>query len=120
MIDFNQKMKDVIDNLRGCKPTLLLHSCCAPCSSSVVEKLKPFFEITVFCYNPNILLQKEYEKRKLEQKNFLNSVNLKFMEAEYNVKHFTSDFKKENGYLHSVELSKQLGFYRQKYCGCRP
>lgn len=191
MIDFNQEMKKNIDNLHGNKPSLLLHSCCAPCSSAVIEKLQPFFDITVFYYNPNILPRQEYEKRKLEQKNFLDSMGIEFiegdydpkmfslaisgmedlsegserckgcyrfrieetakvaenqkfdfftttltvsphknvdwineimqnMEIKYKIKHLPSDFKKESGYLRSVELSKKLGFYRQNYCGCRP
>ena len=44
-------------------PTLLLHSCCAPCSSYVLEYLAQYFSITVFYYNPNIYPEAEYEKR---------------------------------------------------------
>ena len=43
--------------------TLLLHACCAPCSSAVLERLGDIFEITIFYYNPNITDQKEYQKR---------------------------------------------------------
>lgn len=188
--DFNVEMKKVISELQGRK-TLLLHSCCAPCSSSVIEKLSLHFDISVFYYNPNILPKKEYEKRKNEQKKYLQSINIDFIEGDYNqedfttailgkenlpelserckscyyfrinetakfardnnfdfftttlsvsphknvewinqimqelekkykVKHLPSDFKKENGYLRSIEMSKQLKFYRQNYCGCRP
>lgn len=52
-------------------PTLLLHSCCAPCSSYVLEYLSRYFEITVFYYNPNIYPSEEYWKRVEEQKNFI-------------------------------------------------
>ena len=45
------------------KPKLLLHACCAPCSSAVLERLADFFKITVFFYNPNITEKEEYEKR---------------------------------------------------------
>ena len=48
-------------------PRLLLHSCCAPCSSYVLEYLSEYFFITVFYYNPNIFPAKEYEKRVREQ-----------------------------------------------------
>ena len=48
-------------------PRLLLHSCCAPCSSYVLEYLSDYFEITVFYYNPNISPAEEYEKRAAEQ-----------------------------------------------------
>lgn len=51
---------------------LLLHSCCAPCSTSVIDKLKNDYEITVFYFNPNIYPQQEYEKRKQEQIKYLN------------------------------------------------
>ena len=49
----------------GKKPSLLLHCCCAPCSSACLERLKEFFEITVLFYNPNIE-SVEYERRKAE------------------------------------------------------
>lgn len=55
----------------GRKPTLLLHSCCAPCSSYCIEELVKFFRLTVFYYNPNIDTDEEYEKRKNEQKRFI-------------------------------------------------
>lgn len=50
---------------------LLLHSCCAPCSSACLERLKDTFQITVLYYNPNIDEREEYEKRKAEQMRFL-------------------------------------------------
>ena len=52
-------------------PTLLLHSCCAPCSSYVLEYLAEHFNITVFFYNPNITEKEEYEKRKNELKRLI-------------------------------------------------
>lgn len=51
----------------GAVPTLLLHSCCAPCSSYVLEYLSQYFEITVFYYNPNIYPETEYRERAREQ-----------------------------------------------------
>lgn len=53
------------------KPTLLLHSCCAPCSSSVLERLTPDYSVTVFYYNPNIYPAEEYLRRKQEQLDFI-------------------------------------------------
>ena len=50
---------------------LLLHSCCAPCSSACLQRLKEHFSVTVFYYNPNIDLDEEYQKRKAEQLRFL-------------------------------------------------
>lgn len=58
-------------------PTLLLHSCCAPCSSYVLEYLSKYFAITVFYYNPNIAPKEEFEKRVEEQKRLIQSMPLK-------------------------------------------
>jgi len=65
---------------------LLLHSCCAPCSSAVLEKLKNDYDITVFFYNPNILPIEEYQKRFDEQKRFLKEEHptVPIIEGEYN------------------------------------
>lgn len=171
------------------KPKLLLHSCCAPCSTTVIEKLVPDFDITVLYYNPNIYPKEEYILRKNEQKKLLNILNINLIEDEYepeeycknmksfenqkegehrcyecyklrltrtfekakalNYKFFTTtlsvspqknakwineiglklenehckflvrDFKKQDGYKHSIELSKKYDLYRQNYCGCK-
>ena len=58
-------------------PKLLLHSCCAPCSSYVLEYLSDYFEITVFYYNPNIFPENEYTKRILEQQMLIKEMTLK-------------------------------------------
>ena len=59
----------------ACAPTLFLHSCCAPCSSYVLEYLRRFFRITVFYYNPNISVEEEYRKRAAEQKRLIAAYN---------------------------------------------
>lgn len=73
-------------------PTLLLHSCCAPCSSYVLEYLSEYFSITVFYYNPNIYPEEEYHKRVLEQQNFIKRLPVKnpisFIEGEFDPKEF--------------------------------
>lgn len=168
---------------------LLLHSCCAPCSSSVIEKLKGDFSLTVLFYNPNIEPYVEYTKRKEEQIKLLKKLNIDYLEIDYlneefinkvigfekekeggrrcwlcyelrlektaelakkynfnyftttltvspyknskiineigknleekyQVKYLISDFKKEDGYKKSIELSKKYNLYRQNYCGC--
>ncbi len=176
----------------GKKATLLLHSCCAPCSSATLEKLVPYFDITIYYYNPNITDKNEYIVRLNEQNDFLQKAYngaVKLVEGEYNVQDFftaikgkenlgeksircyecysfrleesakkckelgfdyftttlsisphkrvewineigkslankysinflVSDFKKENGYKRSIELSKEYSLYRQDYCGC--
>lgn len=168
--------------------TLLIHSCCAPCSSSVIEQLKEKFDITILYYNPNIYPESEYQKRLTEQRNYLKKIGIKLIEETYNPEeyleaikgketlgektlrcfecykfrmkktaeiaqklHFdyftttlsvsphknadyinqignelstencqflVSNFKKNNGYLRSIQLSKENNFYRQQYCGC--
>ena len=183
-MDYNKLMHQEISSF-GEKPKLLLHCCCAPCSSAVIQKLKQYFDITYFFYNPNIDTGEEFLKRKhefeklgvkvadigynhneflqlvkgLEQekeggnrckiciaqrmdKSFEFAVNNNFevvtttlsisphkdaefinacgerLEQKYGIKYLHADFKKENGYLLSTKLSKELGMYRQDYCGC--
>ena len=58
-------------------PRLLLHSCCAPCSSYVLEYLSDYFKITVFYYNPNISPAEEYEKRAAEQQHLIRELPAK-------------------------------------------
>ncbi|MDE6661536.1 MAG: epoxyqueuosine reductase QueH [Anaeroplasmataceae bacterium] len=173
------------------RPKLLLHSCCAPCSSHVIFLLKEYFDITIFYSNDNISPLEEYEKRLAEEIRFCKEIdsNIKVifdeyqkadydaavkgyeslgersercyhcyqlrlektakkalglgfdyftttlsisphkitgwineigkeLEEKYKVSYLFSDFKKEEGYKHSIELSKTYGLYRQDYCGC--
>lgn len=67
----------------GKRPKMLLHSCCAPCSSHVVTYLRDRFELTVFYYNPNISPLEEYQKRREEQKRFLAEMGIPFRECGY-------------------------------------
>lgn len=68
--NYEQMMTKQMDEAKkGAK--LLLHSCCAPCSSACLERLKEIFQVTVLYYNPNIDEREEYEKRKAEQIRFL-------------------------------------------------
>lgn len=73
-------------------PSLLLHSCCAPCSTYVIEYLSEYFYITVFYYNPNIDDQEEYTKRALEQQKLIQGMDtkypVKFVEGDYDVDKF--------------------------------
>lgn len=172
---------------------ILLHSCCAPCSSYVITFLSNYFDITILYYNPNISPKEEYEKRKQEQIKLIKTIktknNLDFLDCDYendiynqtikgyehfkeggsrcnlcfnlrlektaklakknqydyfcttltvsphknsklineiaiqisqkyNIKWLYSDFKKNEGFKQSIELSKTYGLYRQDYCGC--
>lgn len=171
------------------KKKLLLHACCGPCSTHVIEILKDEYDLTLFFYNPNIYPKEEYLKRldavkkvskdmsvpliieeynpsiwenavrgveqetengkrceicfnlRLEataeyaKKNnydmFTTTLTIspyknaetintigKSLEGEYGIEFLESDFKKDDGYKKSIELSNKLGLYRQKYCGC--
>ena len=88
-----QKLTDkVIDGLGERVPRLLLHSCCAPCSSYTLEYLANYFEITVLYYNPNISPEGEFEKRFAEQKRLIESMPAKhkitLIKGEYNYDDF--------------------------------
>ena len=69
----------------GTKPKLLLHSCCAPCSSAILEFLQNYFDITVYFYNPNITFEEEYYKRLNEQREYheKREYSIKVIEGKY-------------------------------------
>ena len=190
--NYAKELKALIGELEktGKRPTLLLHACCAPCSSYVLEYLSQYFDITLFFYNPNISPEKEFLYRLSELERFVGEVEYKIpiispeynaneffsrvkgmeslseggerckvcyelrlrrtaeaaakgydyftttlsispyknakwlneigekLSGEYGVKYLFSDFKKDNGYKRSIELSREYGLYRQDYCGC--
>ncbi len=76
MINYQKKLEETITKLDGRK-TLLLHGCCAPCSSYVLEYLTEFFDITLLYYNPNIYPEAEYVKRVEEVKRLISEMPLK-------------------------------------------
>lgn len=78
----------------GIKPKLLLHSCCAPCSSAILEFLQNYFDITVYFYNPNITFEEEYYKRLNEQREYheKRGYSIKVIEGKYDPK---EDFFKQ-------------------------
>ena len=88
-INYQKELEKIIlkNKAENFTPTLLLHSCCAPCSSYTIEYLSEFFKITVLYYNPNISPQEEYEKRKNEQIRLINSMQTKnsvdFLDCDY-------------------------------------
>lgn len=93
-INYQKKLDIIIDNIikSGETPRLLLHSCCAPCSSYVLEYLSQYFKITVFYYNPNISPEEEYRKRVAEQKRLISRLPVKnpvdFIEGDYKPQDF--------------------------------
>ena len=72
--NYQKELDAKIAGLHGEVPTLLLHSCCAPCSSYVLEYLSQYFSITLFYYNPNIYPPTEYEHRVEEQQRLIHSL----------------------------------------------
>lgn len=86
--DYDKLMQGQIERNGGEKKTLLLHSCCAPCSSACLERLKDYFDITVFYYNPNIE-DGEYELRKAEQLRFIEETGwAKALDCDHEAKKF--------------------------------
>lgn len=75
--NYQLMMEKRIREIADSTPKLLIHSCCAPCSSYVLELLSEFFEITVLYYNPNIYPPEEFEKRSIEQVRLAGSMKLK-------------------------------------------
>lgn len=188
-VNFNKLMNEEIAKNGKKRKKLLLHSCCAPCSSACIERLKEYFDITIYYYNPNIDTFDEFILRANEQVRYCDLLNIPCIVADYdkqsfinaslglekeleggarcekcfylrlnktaqvakekefdyfattltvsplknaslinqignslqnqlNISYLMSDFKKQNGYLRSIELSKQNNLYRQNYCGC--
>lgn len=108
-LNFQLKLEKILQeieretNTTGKVPSLLLHSCCAPCSSYVLEYLSRYFAITIFYYNPNISEEEEYRKRVVEQKRLIEELPAKnpisFMEGQYDTVLFDT----------AVEGKEQLG-----------
>ena len=73
-INYQKETDSVIESLNGTVPTLLLHSCCAPCSSYTLEYLSRYFSITVFYFNPNNSPKAEFDKRFAEQKRLIETL----------------------------------------------
>lgn len=82
---------------------LLMHSCCAPCSSYVLEYLRKYFRITVFYYNPNISMEQEYRKRVEEQKRLIKAYN-SLTEEGYEIDVIEGDYEPVEFY----EMAKGL------------
>jgi predicted adenine nucleotide alpha hydrolase (AANH) superfamily ATPase len=77
-MNYQIELDNIIKKLdaENCRPKLLIHSCCAPCSSYVLEYLSNYFEITIFYYNPNIYPEEEYIRRVEEQQNLMKAMPL--------------------------------------------
>jgi hypothetical protein len=102
-MNYDKEMNKIIKSLPN-DSTLLLHSCCAPCSSAVISRLSDYFNVTVYYYNPNIDTKEEYEKRKQEQIRFINEYPskkvVKFLDCDYDSDTFIEKIK---GFEHEPE-----------------
>lgn len=96
--NYSQELDRLLEKPETRGKKLFLHSCCAPCSSYVLEYLRPFFQITVFYFNPNITEDEEYRKRVEEQKRLiaeLNRLSSVFEEQAYPIEVIEGDYRKE-------------------------
>lgn len=99
MVNFQLEMDKLIkaNEASGIVPSLLLHSCCAPCSSYVLEYLSDYFSITVLYYNPNITNDDEYNYRFKEEKRLISQMKTRYpvniLDADYNPECFIESVK---------------------------
>lgn len=98
-INYQEKMEKQIQSLTE-KKKLLLHACCAPCSSYVLEQLSPYFDITIYYYNPNIFPEEEFEIRYRELEKLVKDMQMRaqVVKAPYENDQYektVADFKKE-------------------------
>mgnify|MGYP004448355167 CR=1 FL=1 len=115
-INYQKSLERVIDGLENRVPSLLLHSCCGPCSTYCIEYLSSFFNITVFYYNPNIYPDNEYLLRVKEQKAFIDA-----FPTRYPVSFLEGDFDKERFYevTKGMENEPERGKRCEKCIGLR-
>ena len=105
-MNYDLEMEKQINHLNN-KKTILLHACCAPCSSAVLERIAEYFDITILYYNPNITEKEEYEKRLQELEKFVNEINLdniKVMPGRYQPEEF---FEMSKGLEQEKERGKR-------------
>mgnify|MGYP002512652816 CR=1 FL=1 len=82
-MNYQKQLDEVIEQEKNNRKKLLLHSCCAPCSSYVLEYLREYFDITVFFYNPNIYPSEEYNKRKQETIRLIEIFNKEYANTNH-------------------------------------
>ena len=110
-INYQKELDKILKRLEeeGRVPTLLIHSCCAPCSSYVLEYLSRYFRITVLYYNPNIYPESEYTKRIIEQQKLI-----KDMRFQYPVSFLAGKYDKEKFY----EMAKGMEHLKEGGARC--
>jgi len=100
-MNYQKVLEETIEQIKNSnkKPKLLLHACCGPCSSYVIEYLSNYFDITIFYYNPNIYPENEFMRRFDELTNFViefnnrNNKKIQLIGKEYNSKEFYKSIK---------------------------
>ena len=96
-MNYQKVLDEILNKIGNDTPKLLLHACCAPCSSYVLEYLSKYFEITLYYYNPNIHPELEYNRRIEELKKFISEFNgvnkIDLVEEEYNTSEYFNEVK---------------------------
>ncbi|HYE68599.1 MAG TPA: epoxyqueuosine reductase QueH [Anaerovoracaceae bacterium] len=96
-----------LSDVRKIRPTILLHSCCGPCSTAVVERLSGRFDITIFFYNPNITDRDEYEKRRKNQLDFIEKYNNRIGSKDH-ISYLEGPYEPELFYSAAKGFEKEL------------
>ena len=94
-INYQLEMEKVLRTLDGTRPKLLLHACCAPCSSATLERLSAHFDLTILYYNPNIYPPEEYHRREAELERFVEQAGYHYpvVELPYDPQEFYAAVK---------------------------
>ena len=107
--NFFRKFDKTVEQFGDTKPEILLHSCCGPCSSSVLELLAKYFDVTVLWYNPNLYPEAEYEKRLDTQKQLIDAIGTDGVKASLLVEPWRSEdyFSRIKGLENEPEEGKR-------------
>lgn len=107
--NFFRKFDKIVGQFGDAKPGILLHSCCGPCSSSVLELLSKYFDVTVLWYNPNLYPETEYDKRLETQKQLIDAIAEDGVQAKLLVEPWRSEdyFSRIKGLENEPEEGKR-------------
>lgn len=107
--NFFRKFDKIVGQFGDAKPGILLHSCCGPCSSSVLELLSKYFDVTVLWYNPNLYPETEYDKRLKTQKQLIDAIARDGVQAKLLVEPWRSEdyFSRIKGLENEPEEGKR-------------
>ena len=92
-INYDRLMMDEINSLNGERKSVLLHTCCGPCSSACIERLREYLDVTFYFYNPNVETYEEYLKRKETQIKLLEDLDIPYIDADYDNDYYRSQVK---------------------------